>query len=99
MKEILDAFYKSGLAKEFFETLINDKSIPETLRRQIWTMMSTEWERKSEVITLAAEQFASSSSDVDLIDRWEFIVRLYWNYFPECPLKKQIDGRLVEVTR
>lgn len=97
MKDILNAFYKSGLAMEFFETLINDKSIPEQLRRKVWSMCSTTFPQRVVVIPRVADEFADSTDELDLIARWERVVELYWPYFPECPLKWEIEERTPEV--
>ena len=91
MREILDAFYKSGLAKEFFETLINDASIPERLRRSVWMMISTEWPRKQECINTFADTFARSTDELDLTELWRFHVDQLWPDVPSCPLRDELE--------
>lgn len=91
VQAIVETMYKSGLSNEFFETLINDWSIPSKLRRQVWTLCSTEWNKRDTCIRVVAHHFEVSTDELNLTDLWQGIVDVYWPDLPTMPLKTEID--------
>lgn len=91
---IEDALQNEGLWPEFIETLVNDPSFPEKLRRQIWTLCTTEDSglRLEEVSAMVAAAFTDSDGERDLIARWNGVVEEYWPRLHNCKLKAEIDA-------
>lgn len=88
---LIAALEKTGFMMEFLETLINDASIPGKLRRQVWTMCTTKWERQQVAIDVVVKDFGESTDEVDLTSLWQDIVAQLWPALPDMPLKRDVD--------
>lgn len=91
VQAIVETMYKSGLVNEFFETLINDFSIPSKMRRQVWTLCSTEWADRDRCIHVFTNHFELSTDELSLVDMWQTVIDDAWPRLPAMPLKAEID--------
>lgn len=92
MTTLLTQLDKAGLTLEFFETLINDTEIPEKLRRQVWTMCSTQHDYIEGTIYGIVDSFVVSDDASDLTVKWQALVDANWHKILNCGLKKEIDA-------
>lgn len=91
---IADVFRESGrydLMGEFIETLVNDTEVPTLTSRRIWTLASTSYEQQTEACAAIVASFQDSEGSEDLTTRWNEVVRDYWSYLSECPLKEELS--------